>query len=414
VALRALEAAAADGRAPESLAETALWIEAHARAFASGGAPGGRDRAAALAADALRELRDPAGGFRASRDPADDRVLAAPNGLMIGALAVAGEALGRPDLLAAAREAAQRVLVRLGPPSRLAHGARGPAASGPAFLDDYAALALGLLALDEASQGREGELRQAAAGLADAAVGRFLDPQGRGFFLTAAGEGALPVRPRTAFDGDAPSGNGLMALALQRLAKATGVVADAELACRTVEAFAQDLARSPRGMETLARAAVGCLTRPAAVETPPAALRHRATRGAVTLVASVVPAQVRPGGTCEARLRLEIAPGWQVVAAGSGVKDLVGFDLNVAGQTVAGPPGGCQARSAAGPFGTEPIQVYEGGCERVQPFRLRSPQGTPGEMRVRLHVVFQACRAGRCEPPQSERLEVPLTVLPGR
>ncbi|HEX6737376.1 MAG TPA: hypothetical protein VF310_03785, partial [Vicinamibacteria bacterium] len=315
------------------------------------------------------------------------------------------------QLLAAAREAAARVLARLGPPARLAHGARGAAAQGAPVLDDYAALALGLLTLDDAANGRDAELRPAAAALADAAVGRFLDPKGRGFFLTRAGEGDLPVRPRNGYDGDVPSGNGLMALALQRLAQATGIGGHAELACATVEAFAADLARAPRGLETLARAARRCLARPAPAASGVEALPDRGTRGPVTVIVSASPAQVRDGAPYEVHVQLAIASGWQVVAAGASAKDLVGFDVNVAGQPAAGPARGCVPRRVPGPFGTEAIEVYEGACERALPLRLRAGSAGPGPLRVRVHVVFQACRVLRCEPPQSLRLEVPLTVV---
>ena len=406
VALNALEGLAADGRPPASLAETALRIEAHARAF-SAGSPADGERAAALAASLLRDLSDGAGGFRASRDADDDRVLALGNGLAVSALATAGEALGRPPLVAAARDAARRLLARLGPPARLAHGVRGETTLGAAFLDDYSALAAGLLAVDDA--GDEPELRQAASALLETAVGRFLDPRGGGFFLTEAGAGALPVRPRSGFDGDTPSGNGLMALALQQLGRATGRAADGELGCRTVEAFAGDLARAPRGMETLARAAAACGSR-AAASPEPAALPSRVTQGPVTLSASIVPSPVRLGQERALHVRLEVAAGWQVVAAGTSVKDLVGFELRTVGATAAGPARGCEGKSVPGPFGTERLTVYEGSCERVQP--LRPGEGRAGETRLRLHAVFQACRALRCEPPQSVRLEVPLAVLP--
>jgi uncharacterized protein YyaL (SSP411 family) len=408
VALAALEGLAADGRPPGSLAETALRIEAHARAFSAGSTADG-ERAAALAAGVLREMKDAAGGFRASREPDEDRVLALGNGLVIGALAAAGEALDRPPLVAAAGDAARRVLARLGPPARLAHGARGEAALGAAFLDDYAALAVGLLAVDHASD--EPELRQAASALVEAAVGRFLDPRGGGFFLTEAGAGALPVRPRSGFDGDTPSGNGLMALALQQLARATGRASDGELGCRTVEAYAGDLALAPRGMETLARAAAACLSRSTASHAPPP-LPSRVTEGPVTLSASIVPTPVRLGQERALHVRLEVAPGWQVVAAGTSVKDLVGFELRTVGASAAGPARGCEGKSVPGPFGTERLTVYEGACERVQP--LRPGENRAGETRLRLNVLFQACRALRCEPPQSVRLEVPLTVLPAK
>jgi hypothetical protein len=131
---------------PRSLWDTALLLRASVAAHAATGKPLYRERAAALARSA-RALADPAGGFRAARGDApsetDERVFAGWNGLMIGALAAAGRELDLKQDADTAREAALRVLARVGPLEELKRYARGTDSGGPALLEDYALLAEG-------------------------------------------------------------------------------------------------------------------------------------------------------------------------------------------------------------------------------------------------------------------------------
>ena len=85
-----------------------------------------------------------------------------------------------------------------------------------AILDDHAALALALLALYEA----EGDRRRldAAVTIADNILARFADTLQGGFFYTAVDHEPLLVRKKDAIDSAVPSGNGLAALLLVRLA----------------------------------------------------------------------------------------------------------------------------------------------------------------------------------------------------
>jgi uncharacterized protein len=112
----------------------------------------------------------------------DDKVLASWNGLAIGALAEAGATFGRPDLVDAARDAATFVLDAMRDGDRLLHSYRAGRAQIPGFLEDYAFLADGLIALYEATF----EIRwlSEATALAKLAVDLFADAQG-GFFTTA-------------------------------------------------------------------------------------------------------------------------------------------------------------------------------------------------------------------------------------
>ena len=102
------------------------------------------------------------GALLAARDgrpprPRDDKVVAAWNGMAIGALAEAGAAFDRPDLdprrLRIARVAG---FPALSATARLATGPRGTAWPGASagLLEDYAYVAAGLLALYGVTGGR--------------------------------------------------------------------------------------------------------------------------------------------------------------------------------------------------------------------------------------------------------------------
>jgi uncharacterized protein YyaL (SSP411 family) len=194
---------------------------------------------------------------RASRrQPArDDKVLAAWNGLAIGALADASRALaaaGSPGLDAeavryrdAAVAAASAVASQLlGKDGRLRRSWKDGRGTADGVLEDYANLAEGLLALYEAT----GDERwfTIAVGLADAILGRFGDPAG-GFFDTADDGEPLVVRPKGIGDNAVPSGGAMATTVLLRLAALTGegrYRSAAEQALATVGPY---LSRYPTG-----------------------------------------------------------------------------------------------------------------------------------------------------------------------
>jgi hypothetical protein len=86
----------------------------------------------------------------------------------------------------------------------------------PGFLEDYALLADGLLALYEATF--ESRWLLEARALADSMLERFWDDEVAGFYDTAADHQALVVRPRDTGDNATPSGNAAAADVLLRLA----------------------------------------------------------------------------------------------------------------------------------------------------------------------------------------------------
>jgi uncharacterized protein YyaL (SSP411 family) len=152
---------------------------------------------------------------RRVRPGTDDKVLVCWNAMALSALAEAGRYLKRTDYLHAAQQNAHFLLDNLLVNGRLLRSWREGQARHTANLEDYAALASGLLAL-YASDGDTAWYRSALS-LADDMVARYRDPQG-GFFDTPNDHEPLLVRPRDLQDNATPSGSALAAQALLQLA----------------------------------------------------------------------------------------------------------------------------------------------------------------------------------------------------
>jgi hypothetical protein len=151
------------------------------------------------------------------RPTRDDKVLASWNGLLIGALADAGRALGEPSWVTAAAEAFAAIesrLVREGRVGRyLKDGA--PASDRPGFLDDQAYLGNAALDLYEAT----GEPRYvtAARAMARAMIDHHWDQAEGGFYFAPDDGEALLARTKDVFDQAIPSAASMAALLCLRL-----------------------------------------------------------------------------------------------------------------------------------------------------------------------------------------------------
>ncbi len=148
----------------------------------------------------------------------DDKAIASWNGLLLAALAQAGRvepATRLADFLLGALSDAD---------GRLHRTWRDGVAKGTGYLEDYAAVAHGLLELHVAS-GDPGHLLEAHR-LALLAVELFADDDAGGFFQTPADGEQLVARKKELEDHPTPSGNALLSYVLLRLARIWG---DAEL-----------------------------------------------------------------------------------------------------------------------------------------------------------------------------------------
>ena len=163
----------------------------------------------------------------------DDKALASWNGLALAALAEAGARLGRADYVNAAVEVAEFLL---GPLSdergRLLRSYRAGDARIPAYLEDYANAANGLVELSWAT----GELRwlEEARRLAGLLVELFVDPSQGGFYVDAPEGDGLVARRKEFDDHPTPAGNSMAAFVLLRLARIYG---DVELERHAVSVF---------------------------------------------------------------------------------------------------------------------------------------------------------------------------------
>ncbi len=187
------------------------------------------------------------------RPELDDKILAAWNGLAIGALASAGRAIGEPAWIAAAEAAAEFAWTHLrGGDGRLRRSFAGGAPHHAACLDDHAFLAQGYLDLHEAS----GDVRwlDRAGELAGEILGRFRDRGRGGFFFTADDHEPLIARLRDPFDDALPSGNAVACLVFQRLYRATQSEVYRVMADETLRAFAGVIRGGARGAACLLRA----------------------------------------------------------------------------------------------------------------------------------------------------------------
>jgi len=189
---------------------------------------------------------------RRVRPGRDEKILVSWNALVILGMARAGRVFDRPDWIASARRALDHVRSRMWRDGRLLATYKDGRAHLAAYLDDYAMLAAALLEL------LAGEYEQAdldfARALADVLLEQFEDDEAGGFFFTAKDHETLLYRPKPSNDSALPSGNGVAAFALGRLAALTAEERYARAALRTVEAFFPLMRSHPGGCGTLAQA----------------------------------------------------------------------------------------------------------------------------------------------------------------
>ena len=150
----------------------------------------------------------------------DDKVLASWNGLMLRSFAEAAPSLARPDYLEAAINNANFLLDQMKPQGRMLRTYRQGQAKLLGYLEDYAFVADGLLALYEATFDSRwlGEAKE----LVDSMIELFWDEGAGVFYDTGSDHESLVVRPRDMFDNAQPCGGSVASDVLLRLGLITG------------------------------------------------------------------------------------------------------------------------------------------------------------------------------------------------
>ncbi len=150
----------------------------------------------------------------------DEKILTSWNGLMLRSFAEAGRYLERLDYIQVATKNAEFLLRELRKDGRLLRTYKDGRAHLNGFLEDYAFLADGLLALYEATF--EPRWFVEARTLMDQAIALFADEENGGFFDTGSDAEALISRPKDIMDNATPAGNSVAMDVLLRLAAFTG------------------------------------------------------------------------------------------------------------------------------------------------------------------------------------------------
>ena len=176
----------------------------------------------------------------------DEKVLASWNGLMLAAFADAAGVLGDDKYLKTAEKNAEFLLSKMLTDSgRLFRSWKAGEAKLNGYLDDYANVADGLLALYQVT----GNIRyfQNARSLVDLMLEHFWDQEAGGFFYTSNDHEELVVRTKDFTDNATPSGNSAAADVLLRIAMLTGDDRYERFAVATLRLAANQIARYPQG-----------------------------------------------------------------------------------------------------------------------------------------------------------------------
>jgi uncharacterized protein len=202
----------------------------------------------------------------------DDKILTAWNALMIYGMTHAGRVLAEPSWLESADRALAFLRAMLWKDGRLLATCKDAKAHLNAYLDDYAFLLMALLELLQARFRKED--LSFACEVADILLTQFEDREHGGFFFTSHDHEQLIFRPKPGHDNATPSGNGVAALALQRLGHLVGDSRYLEAARRTMHLFAPQMQKHPGGFATLAAAL-------AELDQPPTTVVIRGARGSM-------------------------------------------------------------------------------------------------------------------------------------
>ena len=188
---------------------------------------------------------------RATRVPPgrDEKQLTAWNALAIRGLAIAGRSLERPELVDAAAKAVEFLRACLLQEGRLLANYKDGEAKFAAYLDDHAFLLDALLELLQARW--DTDHLALAQEIAELLLEHFEDVENGGFWFTANDHEQLIHRSKPLADEAVPSGNGIAALALQRLGFLLGETRYLDAAERTLRAAWRAMDEYPHGHVSL-------------------------------------------------------------------------------------------------------------------------------------------------------------------
>ncbi len=325
----------------------------------------------------------------------DEKILTAWNGMMIGALAQAGDLLDAPGYREAAKKAARFLWDRQykggGGLWRVRYAGRS---SIEARLEDYAFFAEGLLHLYDAT-GDDRWLARARE-LADAMLTHLWDDRSGGFFMRR-DEAALTAMGRAkdgGRDAAVPSGNSAALRVLQMLSVRTDRLDDAKRARATLSAFSDGIRRHPSAFGYLLTAADALLHGELGA-------RRYAASGGVRARARVIDDE-------RIAVDLDIAPGWHLNSSQPLQKGLIPTRLTLGAGWRLERAEYPQAEIRRLGFQSEPLSLYRGKVRIL--VRAQRVDRTARVLPIELEL--QACSDRLCLPPETLTLRlVPHSTL---
>ena len=184
----------------------------------------------------------------------DDKVITAWNGMAISAFAEAGRVLGEQKYIDIAHRAADFILTKMcDKEGRLFRRYRQGDAAVPAFSEDYAFLARGLLDLYAADFDPQRLLQ--AVEVSQALRKFFQDPASGRLYDTPSDGEKLLIRPSSTFDGAMPSPISIALDVFSRLGLLTGDLSWQAAADHLLQALSAEVSRYPAGYTQLLQSA---------------------------------------------------------------------------------------------------------------------------------------------------------------
>jgi uncharacterized protein YyaL (SSP411 family) len=366
------------------------------------------DAAELLAAFAPDRARLLALRSRRKQPLRDEKIVVGTNGLVISALAQSGKAFDQPPFITWARLAATRIWSSAYDPHThsLRHEIFRQRAQTPGYLQDYALLGSGYLALARATG--EGVWRARARLLADEMLHRFARADGS--LSSTLDEANLLVPMTDDGDSDTPSGTSAAIDLLQQCAVTFGDTGYADAAYRAARPISGRIERQP----SVWPAAVIALNSGSATDVPAdrggtvqARAQDASARGefhfpvtADHVHVSAATAIPSASDTKQIEVTINVDDGYHINANPASfdylVATAVSFD-RLTPSNVIYP----QAHSFQSSFAPEGIAVLEGTVKLMASFpanaALRDMSGT---------VKAQACDAQSCLPPSELRFSI--------
>jgi uncharacterized protein YyaL (SSP411 family) len=322
----------------------------------------------------------------------DDKVVTAWNGMMITALAEAGDTLQEPRYTSAAIKAAEYLwTIHHKPDNSLWRASLNDNASIPASQEDYAYLAEAFLSLYDVS-GETHWLKRAKV-LTDTMLEKFWDAKEGGFFMNESSQ-TVPIlaRPKDLNDGAIPSGNSVALRVLAMLTRRTDDLSYENRARNTLGALAGSVKSYPAsygyllmGRDELEHGATGSI--------------QYAAKGAVRIVGKTAQDGV-------VAISLAMKPGWHINAH----KPL---DANLIATTITMPEAntGWSLQSVVYPepvtktlqFQKQPLALYE----NTTSLQAQLKPNAEHHHVILLQINLQACNDQHCLAPETIVLQIP-------